>query len=280
VPADFIKNIMFEHMIGAWIGEIRGVVQTQGQEVLSKASLDSGPWLVSRELVLSVALAHTMAAQHDFPLLASLWEQRLQEGTCRVPKEIIPEGTSLPPYGQKIEDAALYTYLTGYASLRLDDVLEQAGRLALLTHEHPANQQVAQAVAAGVYLGNNRFSKRYFKAYFEDQYKWDLAMPYAELSAEELQQDDPMHLVYRSLLAFLQSADFDDAIRISLAIGDAAHKVPFITSAMAEAFYQPVPDFWASMLLHRLPPVWQEVIGTFEEKFGIKATEKLYVKTA
>lgn len=256
-------------MIGAILGESIGLAKARQTEMANYISEDG---------LLSIAMANSLEQNQDYSRVVESWEEKFQDDLFGLPIKNINEIPTLPPQTSKRKGVGLHVYLLGYSCYRLDDVLEQSARIASLTHEHYANTHVAQAVATAVFLANNRFSKRYIKAYFEDQYDFDLNIPYHQLKESYQHEAHPMVSVYRALISLLQSEDFEDALRISLATGDTENKQTFITGAIAEAYYQDYPELLAQQLVQILPERLQEVIKAFNGKFRVKATERFYEK--
>jgi ADP-ribosyl-[dinitrogen reductase] hydrolase len=263
-------------MIGAIIGEMIGRSYKIQQQSPENFSLPLSQNSFSEDTFLSIALAAAIANNHEYTKLVSTWRERHQKDDFGLSLKNIPDNITLPAKKSKIYGTAAHAYLIGYACYRLDDVMEQSAQIAAVSHEHYANSHVAQAVASAVFLANSRFSKRYIKAYFEDQYGFDLSVPYPELREGYSHIENPMVSVYRALISLLQSADFDDAIRISLSIGDAKHKQAFICGAFAEAYYQDYPDLALSQIMNSLPEEMRHVIITFNRRFRVKAKEKFY----
>lgn len=267
-------------MTGAIIGEIFGNANVGQQEVPGNFPLFPTISCFSEDTVLSIALADALVNNKEYTMAVSAWEERYHDEILGLPMDHLPDTLTLPENKNKIETAAIHAYLTGYAFYRLDDVLEQSARIARISHDHYANTHVAQAVASAVFLTNSRFSKRYIKAFFEDEYNFDLSVPYTELKESYSHNDNPMVSVYRALISLLQSADFDGALRISFSIGDLENKQTFITGAIAEAFYQDYPDASVSHIMHGLPKEMQKVVKAFNRKFRVKAKERFYENMA
>lgn len=265
-------------MIGAVLGEIIGSANFQRPWGTGDAPLVHAEHLLSEEAVLSIALADALVQNKEYTGMVAAWEIKYREERKRLFLHKGHQENVLPQNREKQQGVALYPYLLGYACYRLDDVLEKSAQIASVSHAHYANTHVAQAIASAIFLVNSRFSKRYIKAFYEDQYGFDLAVPYTKLTEEYQHQEQPMVSVYRALIALLQSGSFDDALRMSIAMSDAENKQPFITGAIAEAFYKEYPDASANYVMEHLPPEMQEVVRAFNSKFEVKAKEQFYEK--
>ena len=58
----------------------------------------------------------------------------------------------------------------------------------------------------------------------------------------------------QAIIAFLESTDFEDAIRNSISLGGDADTQACITGALAEAHYKNIPDEIAEFVYSRLTP--------------------------
>ena len=69
--------------------------------------------------------------------------------------------------------------------------------------------------------------------------------------------------VPQALIAFLESASFEDAIRNAISLGGDADTLACITGGIAEAFYGGVPDEIASEVRSRLHPDLLKIVDQF-----------------
>ena len=76
--------------------------------------------------------------------------------------------------------------------------------------------------------------------------------------------------VPESIIAFLESTDYESAIRLAISLGGDADTMGAITGGIAEAFYGGVPENIRNEVLKRLPNEFIEVM----QKFCLKFVEK------
>lgn len=74
--------------------------------------------------------------------------------------------------------------------------------------------------------------------------------------------------VPEALAAFLQSTDFEDALRNAVSLGGDADTQACIAGSVAEAFYGGVPAKIASEVMGRLDDGLREVVGRFRARHG------------
>ena len=101
----------------------------------------------------------------------------------------------------------------GQAFDRLEDVLAHAARAAEVTHNHPEGIKGAQATAAAVFLARQGESKTRIKAMVERVFGYDLHPTLETLRPAYGFDVSCQGTVPPALIAFLESSDFEDAVR-------------------------------------------------------------------
>ncbi|NET47712.1 MAG: ADP-ribosylglycohydrolase family protein, partial [Merismopedia sp. SIO2A8] len=69
--------------------------------------------------------------------------------------------------------------------------------------------------------------------------------------------------VPQAMMAFLESTDFEDAIRTAISIGGDSDTIACIAGGIAEAFYGEVPEAIATQVWKRLPPPLAHITQQF-----------------
>ena len=75
--------------------------------------------------------------------------------------------------------------------------------------------------------------------------------------------------VPEAIVAFLDSCDVEDAIRLAVSLGGDADTQAAIAGGIAEAFYRRLPETIVSAVRERLPPRFIEVIDAFRQAFPL-----------
>ena len=70
-----------------------------------------------------------------------------------------------------------------------------------------------------------------------------------------------------AITAFLESTDFEDAIRNAISLGGDSDTLACITGGMAEAFYGEVPQVIREQSLSRLDEAMVDVISQFYDQY-------------
>lgn len=73
--------------------------------------------------------------------------------------------------------------------------------------------------------------------------------------------------VPESIISFLESTDYESAIRLAVSLGGDADTMGAITGGIAEAYYGDVPEHIKKEVLKRLPNEFIDVMQKFYQKF-------------
>ena len=137
-----------------------------------------------------------------------------------------------------------------------------------MTHDHEQGIRGAQATAAAVFLARTGGSKEQIRQYIEERFGYFL---------ERLGRhpaDVPVRClvpgaVPQSILAFLESTDYEDAVRNAISLGGDADTMACIAGAIAEPFYGGVPSHIAEPVLALLDDRLRSMVREFREHYGM-----------
>ena len=82
--------------------------------------------------------------------------------------------------------------------------------------------------------------------------------------------------VPESIIAFLESTDFENAVRLAVSLGGDADTMGAITGGIAEAYYGGVPEHISKEVLKRLPNEFIDVMSRFYQKFMKNSNDALH----
>jgi len=112
-----------------------------------------------------------------------------------------------------------------------------AERSAAVTHNHPEGIKGAQATAAAIYLARTGKSKSEIKEYIQSKYGYDLNRTLDKIRPVYRFNETCKKTVPEAIIAFLESTDFEDAIRNAISIGGDSDTIAAITGSIAEAAF-------------------------------------------
>ena len=171
------------------------------------------------------------------------------------------------PYGSWGNGSAMRVSPVAYALNTLEDVLAEAGRSAEVTHNHPEGIRGAQATAAAIFLARRGNSKEDIRRRLEEMFAYDLSKPLAEIWHSYTFDVSCQGSVPQSIIAFLESHSFEDALRKAISLGGDADTMACIAGGIAEAFYGGVPYEISHFALQLLDPPLREVVNQFKLRY-------------
>jgi ADP-ribosyl-[dinitrogen reductase] hydrolase len=171
------------------------------------------------------------------------------------------------PYHSWGNGSAMRVSPVGWAFDTLEATLAAAKQSAEVTHNHPEGIKGAQATAACVFLARKGQSKAEMKEYIESTFGYDL-----HRTCDEIRPDYDFHIscqqsVPESIIAFLESTDYENAIRLAISLGGDADTMGAIAGGIAEAYYGGVPDDIKTEVIKRLPAEMTSVMQSFYARF-------------
>ena len=172
------------------------------------------------------------------------------------------------PYQSWGNGSAMRVSPVAYARATLDEVLAEARRSAEVTHDHPEGIRGAQATAAAVYLARTGHGKDEIRRYIEGQFDYFLDETVDELRPTYQFDVSCQGSVPQSIIAFLESTGYEDAVRNAVSLGGDTDTMACIAGAIAEAFYGGVPEEIAGPVLARLDDRLRGVVAAFRDRYG------------
>lgn len=125
----------------------------------------------------------------------------------------------------------------GFYFNTLEEVLRQAELTAIPTHNSPEAIKGAQAVASAVFLARTGKSKQEIKDYIINTFGYNLNRTLDEIKPNYEFSATCELSVPESITAFLESNDFESAIRKAISIGGDSDTIACIAGVISEAFY-------------------------------------------
>jgi ADP-ribosylglycohydrolase len=172
------------------------------------------------------------------------------------------------PYHSWGNGSAMRVSPVGYLRATLEDVLAEARRSAEVTHNHEHGIRGAQATAAAIFLARTGSNKEAIRRYTEEQFGYSLDETLDDLRPTYQFDVSCQGSVPQSIIAFLESTDFEDAVRNAISLGGDADTMACITGAIAEAFYGGVPPAIAERVMAALDDRLRGVVEEFQQSFG------------
>ena len=173
------------------------------------------------------------------------------------------------PYNSFGNGSAMRVPAVGYAFESLESVLAEAGRSAAVTHNHPEGIKGAQATAAAIFLARHGETKAGIKAWVGRTCGYDLSARLDDIRPGYVFDVTCQGTVPAALVAFLESTDFEDAVRKAVSLGGDADTLACITGGIAEAHYGSVPAPILQATIERLDSRLLAVVLAFGMRYAI-----------
>lgn len=174
--------------------------------------------------------------------------------------------TGRHPYGSFGNGAAMRVSSVGWFFDTLEETERVAGISAAITHNHPEGIKGAQATASAIFLARSGKSKEEIRDYVEKTYGYDLHKTWEDWHPIYDWEDSCQGTVPQALICFLDSIDFEDAIRKAVSLGGDSDTLACITGGVAEAFYKEIPKSIADRVLGHFPELFNDILAAVRKK--------------
>ncbi len=256
-------------MLGAIAGDIIGSIYERNGIKTKDFPVFSPGCCFTDDTVLTVAIA-------DAILNGGEYAERLKQYYRRYPnagygKSFRDWGKSdsSEPYNSWGNGSAMRVSPVGFAFDNLDTVLREAKCTAEVTHNHPEGIKGAQATAAAVFLARTGNDKAAIKSYIETTFNYDLEQTLNQIRPTYRFDVSCQGSVPQAIIAFLESTDFEDAIRNAVSLGGDSDTIACIAGGIAQAFYNGVPEPIAHQALGYLDDYLRGVTLEFKSRYAV-----------
>lgn len=140
------------------------------------------------------------------------------------------------PYNSYGNGAAMRVSACGFAANTLEEAKKLSYEVTKVTHGHPEGIKGAEATAVAIFLARQGYSILEIRDYIDAHY---YKMNFTLDGIRDTYQfnETCQETVPQAIMAFLESTDFEDAIRNAISIGGDSDTIAAITGGIAEAYY-------------------------------------------
>lgn len=255
-------------MWGAIVGDIIGSVYERFPLKKEQFPLWVADSRITDDTVLSVAVAHAILTDGDYgAAIKSFGRQYPHAGYGGSFRRWL-RSDSNDPYYSWGNGSAMRVSPVGFAFDSYEEVLKQAEKSAVVTHNHPEGIKGAQAVALAIFLARQGADKDSIRASIAARFGYDLSASLAEIRPGYRFDVSCQGTVPPALTAFFESTSVEDAIRKAVSLGGDSDTLACIAGAVAEAAYGGVPEELVEQARGRIPNDLLGVIDRFQDTFG------------
>ena len=173
------------------------------------------------------------------------------------------------PYGSFGNGSAMRVTPVGLACRSVEEVLAVAERSARVTHDHPEGIKGAQATALAVFLGKNGATKEAIRKEITSRFDYELDRTVADIRPHYHFNESCQGTVPEAIVAFLDSSDFESALRNAISLGGDADTIGCIVGGIAHAFYKEIPEPFLQRASELLPGEFLNVLEKFHARFAL-----------
>ncbi|MDR1471999.1 MAG: ADP-ribosylglycohydrolase family protein [Synergistaceae bacterium] len=182
------------------------------------------------------------------------------------------------PYNSFGNGAAMRVSPAGFAARSERDAERLAETVTAVTHNHEEGIKGAKATAAAIYMACRGAPKREIRERIAGEY-YSLDFTIDSIRPTYRFNETCQETVPQAIECFLESASFEDAIRIAISLGGDSDTIGAITGAIAEAYYGVPEDIKGKALayldaeLRAIYDEWKVFAPADEERHGVPQTD-------
>ncbi len=268
-------------MMGAIVGDVIGSVYENENVKTTDFPLFSRFSRFTDDSVLTVAIAdailnrqtHCIQPIEDYRN-RQIYALKLKEYGRRFPNagygQLFSDwvkSASTSGYRSYGNGSAMRVSPVAYAFDTLDAVLHEAKLSAVVTHNHREGIKGAQAAASAIFLARTGHDKDYIRNFVHKRFGYNLNKSLDEIRPSYQFDSSCQGSVPEAIIAFLESVDFEDAIRKAISLGGDSDTIACITGSIAEAYYKIIPAQLFDKTNLILDFGLQRVIQIFNERY-------------
>ena len=235
-------------LIGAVIGDIVGSIYEFNPHKSKDINLQESSMEYTDDTIMTIAVADWILndKKHTKKGLVA----RMQKWGRRYPNPMGAYGGMFSqwlssdnpkPYNSWGNGAAMRVAAVGFAFQTLDETLKVAKKSAEVTHNHPEGIKGAQATAAAIFMARTGGTKEEIRRYISETFGYDMNRTCDDIRPTYCFDGSCQGTVPESIIAFLDSKDYEDALRLCISLGGDADTMGTITGAIAGAYYHQIP---------------------------------------
>jgi ADP-ribosylglycohydrolase len=171
------------------------------------------------------------------------------------------------PYNSWGNGSAMRVSPVGWYGNSIEEIMTEAKKSAEVTHNHPEGIKGAQSTAVAIYMARIGKNKDEIKKFIMETFQYDLERKIEDIRSYYEFDVSCQGSVPEAIIAFLESTDFESAIRLGISIGGDSDTIACITGGIAEAYYKIVPDNIIENVLKLLPNELVEIIEDYSIKY-------------
>jgi ADP-ribosylglycohydrolase len=173
------------------------------------------------------------------------------------------------PYKSYGNGSAMRVSPVGFAFNTIEEVLTEAQRSAEVTHNHPEGIKGAQAIASAIFLARTGKEKKEIAGYIEGQFGYNLRQTLDEIRPSYHFDETCQGSVPQAIIAFLESTDYEDAVRKAVSLGGDSDTLACMAGGIAQAYYGRIADCIVREVRQILDEDLLTIVDEFNNRYGL-----------
>jgi len=254
-------------MLGAITGDIIGSIYEFGNIKTTDFPLFNFRCRFTDDTVLTVALADAILHRQDYAETMKRYFQMYPSAGYGESFYNWAVNKDAKPYNSWGNGAAMRISPAGYAFSSLGEVLAKAKEYTEITHNHPEGIRGALATASAIFLARTGNTKAQIKEYIAEHFHYNLDRTCDDIRPQYTFDVSCQGTVPQAIVAFLDSHNFEHAIRLAISLGGDSDTLACITGGIAAAFYGGVPPEIAEKALSILDEPLRDITLQFTQQY-------------
>ena len=170
------------------------------------------------------------------------------------------------PYGSYGNGSAMRVSPCGYAAKSVEECLELAKNSALCSHNDPEGVKGAQAIALAIYVMKQKLrTKNSVRDILNKYYPKYASKTLDEIRPEYHFDSTCQGSVPIALLAFLESKDYEDCLKLAISMGGDSDTIAAMAGSIAYAYYEKMPQTIFDQVWDVLDNEMIDIVENFDE---------------
>ena len=264
--ADSSKQFVDGGIIGAIIGDIVGSFYEFYNRKSTNIALFTSGTTFTDDTVMTIAVADWLLSGAPLQKTMPDWGQEYpNRGYGGIFYEWMFYSEDKKTYNSFGNGAGMRVSPCGYYANSLEETLALAKQSAEVTHNHPEGIKGAQAIASAIFLARQHKSKDEIRDYIETSFGYNLHRTCDEIRPTYQFDVTCQGSCPEAIIAFLDSHDYESAIRLAISLGGDSDTIACMTGGIAAAYYG-IPTWIVKYVVSEyLPQNMRDIIGNFDE---------------
>ena len=251
---------------GAIIGDIIGSFYEFGNCKSTNISLFTSSSQFTDDTVMTIAVADWLLSEVPLQKTMSDWGQEYpNKGYGGMFYEWLFYSKDKEPYNSFGNGAGMRVSPCGYYANSIEEALKLARQSAVVTHNHPEGIKGAQAIASAIFWAREHKAKDEIRDYIEKTFGYNLHRTCDEIRPTYQFDETCQGSCPEAIIAFLDSRDYESAIRLAISLGGDSDTIACMTGGIAAAYYG-IPAWMVKYIASEyLPQYMRDIIERFDE---------------